>query len=224
MFDCVARSELISVKEGLLKYKAALLSLLLLALPVRAEEAPDCCRVNILELASELQNNDYAARWEALKKIGLYGSEAGAAVPALVAHLANKEDIYRTVTTLSKIGPPAKSAIPALLALLDKALENEDRYSADATLSINLINALSAIREQRELIVPVLRKALRHPVASIRYEAAHAMGEMGPAARVALPELRKLCSDKDRPPLYAFPYGDSVGVAAQEAIDRISHR
>ncbi|MBY0546411.1 MAG: HEAT repeat domain-containing protein [Candidatus Obscuribacterales bacterium] len=187
-------------------------------------EAPDCCRSNVQELAAKLSGDDYAQRWEALSKLGLYGAEAGSAVPALVKHLSNSEDVHRTVHTLGLIGPPARTAVPDLVLMLNGSLNNSDRFSSDATLSIGLIDALASIREQRELIVPVLRKALDHSNSSIRYEAAHALGLMGGLARPALADLRKLCADKERPPRYVLPYGESVGAAAQEAITRITSK
>lgn len=187
-------------------------------------EAPDCCRSNVQELAAKLSGDDYAQRWEALTKLGLYGAEAASAVPTLVKHLSNSQDVCRTVHTLGLIGPPAKAAVPDLVLLLNGSLNDNDRFSSQATLSIGLIDALALIREQRELIVPVLRKALDHSSASIRYEAAHALGAMGAIARPAVADLRKLCADKERPPRYALPYGDSVGAAAQEALTRITSK
>lgn len=187
-------------------------------------QTPDCCRANVQELALKLSGDDYAQRWEALSKLGLYGAEAASAVPALVKHLSNSQDVSRTVHTLGLIGPASRSAVPDLVLMLNGALNNSDRYSVDASLAIALISSLAAIREQRELIVPVLRKALDHPYSSIRYEAAHALGEMGSSARPAVGDLRKLCSDKERPPRYVFPYGESVGAAAQEALTRITSK
>jgi HEAT repeat protein len=40
-------------------------------------------------------------------------------------------------------------------------------------------------------------KALKHPDASVRYRAAHTLGELGPLAKFAVPELREALKDKN---------------------------
>ncbi len=182
---------------------------------------PDCCRANINELVAKLKSGDQHQRWEALSKLGLYGAEAASAVPELARHLSVKTDEYRTIHTLGQIGPPAKTAVPDLVLILNGALNNTDKFSPETTLSVNVITALSNIREHEELIVPVLRKALDHPYATIRYEAAHALGAMGKTARPAVGDLKKLVTDTERPPLYVFPYGNTVGDAAKDALEHI---
>lgn len=188
-----------------------------------AQEAiPSCCHANIMELASKLDSSDRQLRWDALSKIGLYGAEAGSAVPRLIQHLSVKEDQFRTIHTLGSIGPPAKTAVPELVSALAEALKNTDKYSSESTLAIEIIQTLSKVRERKDLIVPVLRRSLVHPYANIRYEGAHALGDMGSAGRVAIADLKKLSTDQARPSLYTFPHGGTVGEAAQDAIEHIN--
>ena len=209
---------------AIMRLVTVMLLLLLAPAQATAEDAPDCCVANINELVKKLDGADCGQRGEALSKLGLYGAEAGSAVPALIQHLGNQEDLFRTVAVLGKIGPPAKAAVPELVLLLNGALNNTDKYSSEVTLSLGIISALSQIREHKELIVPVLRKAIDHPYSCIRYQAAHALGQMGAAARIAAPDLKRLSIDNERPPLYTFPYGETVGAAAKFALDKVQPR
>lgn len=123
------------------------------------------------------------------------GPNARAAVPALIAALkppkknTNRAELIRTGArlALARIGKPA---VPALIEALKEKKEGVAPMAGDA---------LGWILPPPEEAVPALRSALQNdrPHAAVYV---HALGQLGPVARPAVPDLTALLKDaEDRP-------------------------
>lgn len=138
----------------------------------------------ILALTRLLDDEDkdvYAAALAALRKMGL-----SAKVPALIGSLRDAEPTtrQRAAKELGELGVGAKSAIPALArALHDPSLEV-------------CYEAASALKAMGKDAVPPLVEFVKSKGRG-REAAIRALGEIGPAAKVAVPELGKLLDDPD---------------------------
>jgi HEAT repeat protein len=90
------------------------------------------------------------------------------------------------VSTLAAIGPTAKATVPSLVKLLK---------SDSLDLRIAAAQALWCINKHPDA-VPTLIELLKLPISRERWalgdERVAALGEIGPAAKAALPQLRKL--------------------------------
>jgi HEAT repeat protein len=116
------------------------------------------------------------------------GADAREAVPALIK-IYERDSSERSegcvAHSLAAIGPPAGSAIPALI----KGMTN----SSLAVRALS-INALSRIHADPEIVVPALIKCLSDidNDAEVDDEAAVALGSFGAAAKPAIPALIEL--------------------------------
>ncbi|MCE9544569.1 MAG: HEAT repeat domain-containing protein [Planctomycetia bacterium] len=104
------------------------------------------------------------------------------AVPGLTAALKNKVVRGQAAEILGRIGPPAASAVPALIEALD-----DDRPEVRR----EVLFALGAIGPAAKPAVAAARKALKDPEPKVRYSAVWLLGRLGPDAAEALPELEK---------------------------------
>ncbi|MFH1830342.1 MAG: HEAT repeat domain-containing protein [Pseudomonadota bacterium] len=86
---------------------------------------------------------------------------------------------------LSKIGPGAKAAIPALIVALKDQNEN---VRIDASIALGEIGPAA---------VPALIEMLKDPNWLVRSAAAFALGEIGPGAKAAFPALIATLKDKE---------------------------
>jgi HEAT repeat protein len=148
-------------------------------------------------------------RIRAVEALFRLGSAAEAAIPALVQVLRDEEPArIKAAEVLGHLGPAAKAAVPALRELL-KAVDPEARIQAAL--------ALWRIERRTEDTIPVLVDALHNPTASrlgstssspsrfgtstrpivipLCQQAADALGQMGPAARAAVPALTEALKD-----------------------------
>jgi HEAT repeat protein len=105
------------------------------------------------------------------------------AVPLLMEFLQEKSAGFQSYSAdaLAKIGPAAKPALPALVKLLK---------SDDSEVRRDVAIALWKIDKNTEG-VPALAALLKEPARYLAEPAAMVLGQMGPAARPALPELRE---------------------------------
>ncbi len=119
------------------------------------------------------------------------------AVPQLIQALKDPSDRvwYSAVLALGKIGPAAKSAVPALM----EAMKSDNKG-----LRILALNALvriepdhRAIDARVEEIVPVLADSLRHAEPALRLWSCVCLGKIGRGAKPAAPELAAALKDKD---------------------------
>lgn len=90
---------------------------------------------------------------------------------------------------LAKLGPAGASAIPDLVGLLVLNGVDEQLIAGAAT-------ALTAVRCEPAVAVPALQHALVRPDGHGRPEVVEALGEYGPAARGAIPQLVHLLDDR----------------------------
>ncbi|HZT83199.1 MAG TPA: HEAT repeat domain-containing protein [Gemmataceae bacterium] len=155
----------------------------------------------IPHLIEALGDENPHVRQEAAAALGgMFGTDRSEAVPALAKLAADPEPEVRAaaVEALACIGPPARAAGPALA----KALGDEDvrtRRGASAAL----------VRVLGDDAVPHLTEALADDRA--QPFAAAALGRLGPAARLAAPELERLAREGD----------PSVRLLATQALGRI---
>ena len=148
----------------------------------------------------------------ALRKIGISAKET---IPALVAGLKDSSVRLYCAYTLGLIGPDAQAAIPALV---------EARAHADAEFRCCAAMALVDIDPaQAKQAVIVLAKATRDPSDKVRDYVIHAVGEIGPQAKEAVPELlAALTADQkkrqsDAGLAIAQALGE-IGLGAKEAV------
>jgi HEAT repeat protein len=138
-----------------------------------------------------LQEKDPAARREALQALATIGPDAAAAGPAVLRALDDDDTAVReaALDALAGIGPAAKDAVPMLVrALADKDIHYRDRA----------IRALDAIGAGDDTIVVALAGALIDPNPRRRSVAAvHSLQRLGPAAKAAVPVLKKALAATD---------------------------
>jgi HEAT repeat protein len=111
-------------------------------------------------------------------------------VPALQRELRDERPAVRRVAAeaLGRIGPPAKSALGALLVAA---------RDADAGTRQAVAGALAGIDREATSTVAVLAKMLRDPEASVRVAAAQALSRLGRSARPAAQALLRAQEDPD---------------------------
>ena len=170
----------------------------------------------------DLSDSDYQIRWKALEALAKLGPQAAPAVPALIDRLEEKNDHNRVVDVLGNIGPAAAPAVPALLYHLEQDLSVKDKlYKDESTNAIGIIETLAEIGPTAKEAVPLLQQALKDENSNIRYFAAYALGEMGSAATVAIPDLKNLLIDHDYVGLYGYPHGKDVSEAAAQTLQKL---
>jgi len=138
------------------------------------------------------------------KASGVFEQLGSGAVPSILREIrpqARKEDdlLEAALNALAGVGPAAVPQLRAALAL------GGDRATVSA-------GALGAYGEASAAAVPELTKALRSADPQLRWMAARALGDIGPAARDALSSLRRLENDPN----------ETVRNLAAEAIAHIS--
>jgi HEAT repeat protein len=192
-----------------------------------------CGRSSTETLIAQLRDADPKVRVAAARALSEGGGDVTAAVAGLAAAAEDNDFAVRqlAITTLGQIGPEAKSGLPALeKALLD---ENTSVRTA-AALAIDSIEpnsqihwpmliealrrgdgpvflAVGSMAERGAWAVPTLTALLSDRRPSIRALAAHALGEIGPAARNAERALQQCLRDQE----------PSVRKAAQTALRQI---
>jgi HEAT repeat protein len=219
------------------------LCILLTYLPAAAPERPD-----VPQLLAQLKAGDAAKSNQAAEQLGKLGPEDKDAVKPLIEALEDNDPVVTTnavrglaaigapavpalnealkskkkgvpglaAGALRRIGPPAKDSAAALAELINNS-KGRTRDGAEA------IEALARIAPKTKEALPGLRAALTGPVRNPgRTPAAIALGEMGSAAKDAVPDLVKLL---DEPPGKAGPIRfhaaralGQIGPDAKEAV------
>jgi HEAT repeat protein len=158
----------------------------------------------ITEWRRAVAENRVDNRVEAVRALIRLGPAALPALPELTAaaeadRKVSLELVEFAAEAIGKIGPKAKTAVPTLMDLLGVQDPNVHGRAAHALAQIGP-DAL-----------PPLIAALSDPAPAKRKAASWALGEMGPRASAAMPELRRLTSDPN--PL--------VVMGAKDALRRI---
>lgn len=132
-------------------------------------------------LVAAFHDEDEGNRRVAISVLGEWGKRAEPAVPELIAALKDKKTRFESAVAFARIGPEAKTAVGALR----QALQDETKpYTRE-----KLVQALGAIGRDAREAVPDLRKLLGAGEGDVGQAAAYALGQMGPAATSAVPEL-----------------------------------
>lgn len=145
------------------------------------------------ELTAFLADSDPGVASEAAVTLGAVGPAAESAVGALLRLLADEtpaEVRYTAAFALGRIGPAAKSALPRLVEL---------SKSSDEILATVAVWAAMKVEPTESSLfdtaIPLLRRALRGDREIARLEAAVALGDIGPAAKSAIPLLELVADD-----------------------------
>lgn len=161
-------------------------------------------------IAAFQQEKNPNARREMLAALGQINPEPAPALQSIKVAL-NDSDYsvkYTAYYALGSLGPAASQEIP----LLVKNLQDRDEF-------LQIVSAWALIRispQTQEVVskaLPLLTKGLEILDPRARFDAASALGELGPAARNALPALQKI-EEKDTE--------EAVRKAAAEAIRKIN--
>ena len=180
--------------------------------------SPDADKI-VGALIVALGNSDTQTRYQIAKLFAEFGTAAKSAVPALIKVLdSDKDNLVRAAAarSLGFIAEPASPAVPALAkAIVDKDVRVR-RNAVHALLRIHpgpaiglplyvkalqdadpgvVADVLATAAEMGEKVVPGATIALKNPKA--RYWALLLLGEVGPAAKTATPEVAKLLSSDE---------------------------
>lgn len=147
--------------------------------PAAKEAAPALARL--------LKDDDTLVRIHAAEALAKIVAGHRPAIAVLGDALKDREPRVRQAAAraLARIGPGARTATTALV---------EGLKYADDPVRLTFIEALGAIGDEKA--VPALIETLQ--TSTLRLTAAEALGNIGPAARKAVPALVEGLSDKDR--------------------------
>jgi HEAT repeat protein len=140
-------------------------------------------------LTRMLADKDHGNPAAAMAALGCIGSEARSVVPELCRLLRDREWSLRepAAAALNKIDPAAaEKEIPRLLEAMRHGNE-ELRYAASLSL---------ALLDERSRYLPELIRGLKDRDPAFRVSACQALGQMGPRARPAVPDLLPLLKDE----------------------------
>jgi HEAT repeat protein len=133
-----------------------------------------------------IRRDEGPGRRSALVAVGKLGPRARGATPAVVEALADVRECGTAADALAAIGARCDEALPALRGLLEDRRAEVRRAAA---------NALRVVAGETEPMVPVLAACLGAETWFTRQRAAANLGEVGPAAAVALAALRAAAED-----------------------------
>jgi HEAT repeat protein/type 1 glutamine amidotransferase len=217
--------------------------------PVAKPAVPVHPRKSVAEWTALLNGTDSDVRVEAILALGDLGAEANNALPTLVALLKDEAPDVRffAASVLGRIGAAAVPGVTALLhdgkdSLRAAAAQALGRIGPDASPSAPELKALmldkSAVvrteavlaisRIQKKAAVPMLVDLLSSNVTDVREAAFDALGEMGPAARAALPVITAIlqgpvtAADKSNDGFYGGFYSQGPKADAMQTLTRMS--
>ncbi len=161
-------------------------------------------------------------RWTAAELLGGKQGAARDASADLLAALRDSDSHVRTVaaTAVPKVETPAETAVPALLALLEKdpavpviralsvygaeakpaltaLLKIMDTETLDIEVRWNAIRTIGKMREAGADAIPSLLPMLANSESRIREHSAEALGDIGPPSRSVVERLYPLLTDPD---------------------------
>ena len=164
-------------------------------------------------LAAMLADDDVQIQWRVARSLGDFGSLANSAVPALVELLETGEPIVKMhcAVALGRIGDESEATVMSLIKLVTHddariarvAVAALRSIKPDPTLTVKTLaealrsddhavtsHAIDAMVEAGPRAVPLLKEALLQP--DTAYLACVTIGEIGPEAADAVPELTML--------------------------------
>lgn len=160
------------------------LSGLLALVSAQEKEEPSHRGRTLTEWRKDLKDKDAEVRRKAALALAQMGKDAAPAVPDLAAVLQDEKPTVRVAaaTALWRLGPIARDAAPAVIKVYqDVNQEDEVRMMAGF--------ALGKIGAAHKDVVPTLIESLR---GSEKRQAVLILGQIGPDARAAVPELIKV--------------------------------
>ncbi len=169
---------------------------------------------DVATLMKQLGDPDVDARRAAARALGEAGSDAKPAVRALMLALKDRDTFVRrfSAQALGQIGPDAWQAVPTLLAAMNDPRQEvqEAAVTALGKIGSSGVTALAS----------VVRDPNRDP--EVRRKAAGALGQLGPAARPALPTLLEILRGPRRGPMMRRPDSSDVRVDVAIALGDIA--
>ena len=132
-----------------------------------------------------LNDGDDGVRAEAVRALLRAGSQPATEVGALADAPHSDIDVVRfhAAIALGDLGPAGRPAVPALI--------HASLWDEEPAVRVEAAMALWKIDDKGPLVLHVLIKALDDANELICWIAAECLGQMGPAARDALPALRR---------------------------------
>jgi HEAT repeat protein len=130
-------------------------------------------------------DGDEGVRAEAVRALLRAGPQPATEVAALVDALHGAIDVVRfhAATALGDYGPDGRPAVPALI--------HASLWDEEPAVRLGAAMALWKIDRNGPLVLHVLTEALGDANELICWVAAEGLGQMGPAAREAVPALRQ---------------------------------
>jgi HEAT repeat protein len=171
----------------------AAMAVVLAAGPLRADEADDALAASLARVVRD-PSRTVGTRVEAARMIGRLGPRGATAVPDLTAVLASlrgtEQELVQeaVIDTLGQIGYASRPALPTMARAAGRSLD----LDLAARRSTDLILTSSDAQDVEALI-----RQLRSRDVSQRLRAVKAIGTLGPAARIAVPNLLEMVSDTD---------------------------
>jgi len=103
------------------------------------------------------------------------------------AALRNPELRWYAVALIRRMGPEARSAVPALIEVLRQEAQTDEEQQFRREVQF----ALAAVGPAARAAVPALVESLKSSDDGVRASALYALGKIGPGARAAVPVLRQ---------------------------------
>jgi hypothetical protein len=171
-------------------------------------------------LSSLLSDPDGSVRGAALSTLERLGTGAKAAVPALIEAAQDpRPDQLPTgpglgfraqaVRILGLLGPEAKAAVPVLIQIVG---------SSNATLRVQAAVALWRINRDTNMVQVLTAELDRAPFLLYQSDVVSVLGEMGPAAKPAVPVIVRILENRPINPFGIADYG--LELTALDRIDR----
>lgn len=182
------------------------------ALEILAAQGPAAAGLRD-ELIAALSDDDAAVASEAAVALGAIGQDAAAAVPRLTALLAAGTPAPVRIAAAYALGSMGAAATAANEPLRSMAVSADDMEATVAIWAAVKIDPQDA--SLFTTAVPLLEQALGSERELARYEAAVALGDIGPAAAAAAARLELVAADDPSRP---------VREAAAAAVRRIAPR
>jgi hypothetical protein len=136
-------------------------------------------------------------------------------LPSLMAMMTNRQEKARDAA-ICIVGSMDANAFPAVPSLIQCLADKDEKVVKGA------IRALGTLHLQPDLVVPALTNYLVHPQPNFRSDTEFALQQFGPAARPAVPLLKRLLTDSDAAVRYSAT--NALRKIAPEALTNVPTR